>query len=379
MPMLNPKAGPLYRQIAEWLGQRIAAGDLRPGDALESEQELCKRFGVSRITVRASLKELEQEGVVRRFPGKGTFVTEPHLRRPENRQPTIAFIVNTAANPWAWPIIAAAEATVREFGCNLAVGDANHDVAEEARLVDKYRQMPEVGGILLIGVEEARDHDVVLALKAGGTPYVMVDHYIPQIESDVVVFDDFGGAYAGTEHLIELGHRAILLLSEASERTSSIADRVAGFRKACLDHQLTPGHQHEQVLTRLNPEPGRPGDVAVQQQVDEIMATLRAHPQITAVFGLNDTVAMHAVQAAKRLRRRVPDQLSVVGFGDIFPSSLETPMTNVYVDRAALGAQAARLLLARMASPALPLQRVTLPVRLMVRESTAASPAALPL
>ncbi len=364
--------GPLYRQIADWVLERISAGDLRPGDPLESELELCKRFGVSRITVRASLKELEQQGVVERFAGKGTYVKSPPVAAPvQAAQPTVAFVVNTASDPWVWPVISGAEATLREFGFNLVVGDANHDVDEEERLVRNFESQPGVKGLLLVGIEEGRDVAVVRDLKARGTPFVQVDHYIPQLEADVVVSDDHGGAYVGADHLLQLGHRTILVLAETTELTSSIAERNAGIRKACRDHGLPLSCCIFQVLPRLEVRPGVPNDAVISSRIDLIAAQLRSNPDITAVFGLNDVVAMNAVQAARRLGLRVPEDISVVGFGDIFHTSTETPMTNLYVDRTGLGASAARTLLARLASPGLPPQRTVLPVRFMVRASTA--------
>ncbi len=71
---------PLYRQLATTLRRQIAAGEARPGDRLPSESQLIARFGVSRITVRQALSDLEREGLVERSAGRGTFVREP--RRP---------------------------------------------------------------------------------------------------------------------------------------------------------------------------------------------------------------------------------------------------------------------------------------------------------
>ena len=66
---------PLYKQIVLSLRDDIAAGKYRPGDKLPSEAELMYEFGVSRITVRSAVKELEESGLVVRARGKGTFVS----------------------------------------------------------------------------------------------------------------------------------------------------------------------------------------------------------------------------------------------------------------------------------------------------------------
>ena len=67
---------PLYKQIVRALSDSIANGTYRPGDKLPTEAELIEQFGVSRITVRSAIKEMEDAGLVERARGKGTFVAE---------------------------------------------------------------------------------------------------------------------------------------------------------------------------------------------------------------------------------------------------------------------------------------------------------------
>lgn len=68
--------GPIYRQLAERLSRDIIDGRLRPGERLPTEAEFGELYGVSRITIRQALGLLAHEGLVERFPGKGSFVTE---------------------------------------------------------------------------------------------------------------------------------------------------------------------------------------------------------------------------------------------------------------------------------------------------------------
>jgi len=75
----------LYYQIANLLQEQIASGQLRPGEKLPSEDELCKLFQVSRTTVRAALDVLASAGLVRREQGRGTYVEEPRLEQTSER------------------------------------------------------------------------------------------------------------------------------------------------------------------------------------------------------------------------------------------------------------------------------------------------------
>ncbi|MEN3187736.1 MAG: GntR family transcriptional regulator [Atribacterota bacterium] len=72
---------PLYQQLKNILKGQILSGVFKPGDSIPPEAELCRTYGVSRITVRQAVKSLVEEGFLYRKQGKGTFVTSPKLRR----------------------------------------------------------------------------------------------------------------------------------------------------------------------------------------------------------------------------------------------------------------------------------------------------------
>ena len=71
---------PLYSQLVGIIKQNISSGKLGVGDLLPSESELCRAMGISRNTVRQAIGELEEEGLVVRKRGKGTFVADPNAR-----------------------------------------------------------------------------------------------------------------------------------------------------------------------------------------------------------------------------------------------------------------------------------------------------------
>ena len=79
-PLSRTSAGTLYHQILLGLTERIESGQVGVGDRLPSEADLVAEFGVSRTTARRALDELRRQGLVRREPGRGTFLASPRLR-----------------------------------------------------------------------------------------------------------------------------------------------------------------------------------------------------------------------------------------------------------------------------------------------------------
>lgn len=72
---VNPDSmTPMYKQIIDILSRKMDEGELKPGDRIPSEAELMQTYHVSRITVRSAINELEEDGMVVRSRGKGTFV-----------------------------------------------------------------------------------------------------------------------------------------------------------------------------------------------------------------------------------------------------------------------------------------------------------------
>ena len=85
MPIGDEVPVPLYYRIREDLRELINSGQVKPGDRLSSERELCKQYGVSSITVKRAVLDLVRDGLLYRVPGKGTFVSQAKLERDLSR------------------------------------------------------------------------------------------------------------------------------------------------------------------------------------------------------------------------------------------------------------------------------------------------------
>jgi len=96
---------PLYYQLKQLLVEQIANGGWQPGDILPTEHSLQKEHKLSRTTVRQAIRELELEGLVSRFRGRGTFVAEPKIMHgPEPHNSLTNFLIQQGKNP-GWEVI----------------------------------------------------------------------------------------------------------------------------------------------------------------------------------------------------------------------------------------------------------------------------------
>ena len=83
---INPESPtPFYVQLADFLRKQILSGDLPPGERLLSEEEFCNLLGISRTTVRQTIRLLEEDGLLMRFRGRGTFIKKPSIRHSYNK------------------------------------------------------------------------------------------------------------------------------------------------------------------------------------------------------------------------------------------------------------------------------------------------------
>jgi LacI family transcriptional regulator len=162
-----------------------------------------------------------------------------------------------------------------------------------------------VDGLLVISLTPADDD--VERWRNAGVPVVLVDTYHPALPS--IVVDDVQGGYQAAQHLIELGHRRIAFVGDpvhSAFNFTSSQDRLAGMKRVLLEHGVTFSPAYLRA--------GEHGQESARTMTHQLLA-LDEPP--TAVFAASDTQALGVLQAARERGRRVPEDLSVIGFDDI--------------------------------------------------------------
>ncbi|MEU4560164.1 LacI family DNA-binding transcriptional regulator [Actinoplanes sp. NPDC023936] len=306
---------------------------------------------VSRAFARPGRVNAETAERIRQVAAELGYRANPLARAlPTGRTSMIAFVVADVSNPFHNEIIRGAQTACADAGYSMLLADAQESGLRERELLD--RAMSTVEGIVLA---TSRMPDSAIRMIAKQKPTVVLNRVLGDVPS--VVTDNPRGMRRAAEHLGELGHERITYVA-GPEASWADGTRWRALREAGLELELQ--------VRRVGPfEPTVAGGARAA-------AELGRHPT-SAVIAYNDLMAIGLIQALTTRGVRVPHEVSVVGFDNIFVSELVTPaLTTVAAPLNAMGHTAVGNLLAmiRGATPRTA-EPVTLPSLLVVRGSTA--------
>jgi LacI family transcriptional regulator len=274
---------------------------------------------------------------------------------------TLALLVPDLANPFFTLIVQAAEDVAWRAGYHVILCDTRAQLEREREYLEDMVEF-QVEGVLVAPVSDrSRSHLRILARN--NIPYVLIDRSIERFEADLVQGDSVGDARRLVEHLIALGHRRIAMISETLDVSTS-RDRLQGYRDAL---QATGIEQEAEYVVEASAVDTRGGYEAAFRLFD-----LDQSP--TAIFAVNNIVAVGVVEAARERGVDIPENLALVCFDDIEHVSRLHPFLTVMAQPAeTFGTLAAQLLLDRIAGRVRERRRVVvLPADLVVRQSSGA-------
>jgi LacI family transcriptional regulator len=271
------------------------------------------------------------------------------------RSQTIGVLVPDLTNPVFPPIVQAIEAALAAAGYVVLLAGTGGDAARERLLIERMAAQGADG--LILASAAAGTEAATLAARLG-LPAVLVNRRLPGAALPAVVSEDAAGMRLAVRHLVSLGHRQLAHLG-GPRGVATAADRLRGFRDALREAGLAPaGVTAASAYTR---EAGR-----------EAVRALLASERFTALACANDLLAVGALDALREARLRVPRDVSLTGFNDMpLLDLLDPPLTTVRIQHAAMGEQAAGLLLGALRGEAGAQRAIRLPPALVLRASTA--------
>ena len=275
------------------------------------------------------------------------------------RTHTLGIVIPDLMHSFFVEIVAGLESIARGRGFGLLLCSSNEDPQRERDEIEMLRQR-QVDGIVLASTNAAGNTDSLKRLAAVGIGLVMIDRDDhPDVRCDRVVTDDEMVGRLATTHLIEQERRAIAHIAGPS--IVHARRRADGYRAALKEHGV-----------RVRAEWIARGGFMEADGYRAMKKLLSLRPRPDAVFAANDPAAIGAMKAIWAAGLRVPEDVAVVGAGDIaLGDLLRVPLTTVSWSREELGKRAAGLILDRIGpEPADKFRRVVIPPQLVVRRSS---------
>ena len=352
---------PRYYQLSRIIKRQVInKKEFSAGSAIPSIPSLMKEYQVSQSTVRQAVGTLVKEGILYTDHGRGTFVRPDH--NSMERTGLIGVLVRDLKEPYIWAEVArAVEEEVYQDGGNLFLSHTDNSYQKFKKYIRFYQERKVDGLIitpLLSDKYEELNLSILCQVEKASIPYVLIDGYLENHPADCVIINNEEMGYLLTRHLLEQSYRRIAFIS--GQYCSSIGGRLNGYKKALKEAGI-PYNENLVSFSR-----GR-----FQENAYLLTKNLLIKQNPDAFFGANDVFAASAFKAIEERGLNVPKDIGLVGFDDsTIAYKLKVPLTTVRQPREKIGEKAAQLLKKRMEDPDKKPEKVVVPAKLIIRESS---------
>lgn len=364
---------PKYEIIKEALLERIRTGQFSSDAVFCTKKMLSEQYEVSRITAKRAIEDLEQQGILYRKRGVGSFVSQkiPPVSSSASENDSKSKMVSLLL-PFATTqgniseTIGSLSAALAEKGYFLSIHITGSSSPKERTTLELLRSQ-NIAGLVYYPKRDNIHLEQLNDFLFANCPVVIIDKQTDCPYLNNVVCDNYDGGRQLTRHLLEQGHRNIAFFTTAPlSETSSVRDRFGGFLHEIKAAGIMPDSR--QLITwphALSTEDALSTEITPFQQQ---LLTLRQNG-ITALLAENDQVAELIFLACRTIGLRIPEDLCLCGFDDTSLSrSLE--ITSIHQDFESIGREASRILLSALENPAAEPEKIVLPVTLVPRASS---------
>jgi LacI family transcriptional regulator len=280
----------------------------------------------------------------------------------ENRTRTVGVIFNDLNNPFYTEILGEIGQRLNEADYSLVICDSHYDLERErANILSLLSRR--VDGIIISPIDVRSGNLDILSANAIDT--VVVDGFPHSTELSYVYTDHAIGIQLATEHLIENGHRDILLMTAPREE----AGRTRHFRAAFESTLAQHGIPVREELIIQSPENTIASGFETFRRVLEEEGGV-AHLPFSGVVTISDLLAVGIYKVANEMPLAIPQDISIVGYDNIeVAGALSPPLTTIHQSRKRIGAESVKVLIANIEGELKDVRRVSFNPRLIERKS----------
>lgn len=266
---------------------------------------------------------------------------------------SIGVLIPDINNPYYAEVIRGAEDEAFERGYSLLICNTDNNEEKDKIYLWTLRQKKMDGLIIATG---STSPQAIKDMIARNIRIVLMGREISGANLACVMIDDFTGAYLAGKHLLELGHRSFGIIMESLQFWPN-AKRLNGFVTAL----------QEENASYYTLSDDQYGIASGTKQAAELLSK----HQITAIFASNDLLAVGALQACRELGKRVPDDISIMGFDDtVFAKIVYPSLTTVSQPIYEIGRRTASMLIQAIETGTQPTTKVVIESTLVIRQST---------
>lgn len=379
--MTKTTSKPIYRQIKDDLLEQIRTGRLFPGDRIPTEQQLMEQYDVSRITVSKALGELKNEGIIERFPNKGSFVSksknalplsdkteqdispekEPETIERRDLLPEIACIIPTLRDTFSLSMINGVLSAFPEgkYICHLF---QSQNPQIENYLLKRCLET-KIAGIVLFPQDQPFFSDELLFMNLQKYPLILLDRYLPHLNTNYVIADNKMSGKLCLEHLYALGHRHIAFITASNRSTFSVKYRLEGILNAADQLKLPKDSIHIIDKLDLTRDFGNYRDLFVN---------LFSKDKVTALIASECNTCTYLYNLCSWMQVGIPDAVSLISFDKPMEEIREPDFfTHINQSEYLMGKEAGNLLRKRLEEHDMEIYHKVITPTLEIRHSTA--------
>ncbi len=314
----------LWVQIRQYLLDLIQQNSDIPGYRLPSENQLALRFNASRAAAKHAFDSLEQEHVIVRQRGRGTFIARNLIEQNTSMssivdisaERTIALIIPFIATYLLLnPIIQGIQDELSKHKLHLVIYITDDDPQKEASYF--YKVQSTCRGVILFAGSYAQYHDALLKLVVNQFPIVLIDRYLPGLNLSYVACDHQRAAYNGVRLLQQQGHRRISMIGPVPDKATAVIERCQGFDEAT--RELDPDYPNSFHLYGAD-------------MLANFEGVFDAHLQKmapTAIICHVESVVLDVMRFLKA--RNLENKITLMAFDNIFVTSQEFISYPMYI------------------------------------------------
>ncbi len=334
-------------------------------------KDIAKEAGVSTATVSQVLNDKENP-FISQATKEGILQAAERLHYIPNRVArdlargstmVLGVIIPRAADLFFPEVVEGIEEAASTKGYDIVLSYSAGNFQKERKHIQLLLER-KVDGLLVAPLENNQNIPIFRELLERKFPFVFIDRYLPEVKTDFVVSDLKDGACEAVSYLIRLGRTKIVHITKDSN-ISTVRDVLEGYKMALMKNGLKI---NQELVKAVNSEISSNSYEAGYNGMKKL---LEKRVDFTAVFCIDDNLAVGALKTLKEAKLKVPQDISVVGMDNLAVSSyLTSPLTSVAQNKIQMGKLASEILIKRIENPENKKKQIFLKTNLILREST---------